>query len=140
MRQQQFNAAYLFGAVCPQHDKAVALVMPRANSQAMQHHLCSISKAVASGKHGVVVMDNAGWHISKQLYWPHNISVLYLPPYSPELNPQEQVGQQLRRQFLSNRCFKDYNAIIHAVVHAWRPFTSVPNNIHKLCSRSWAVL
>ena len=81
--------------------------MPRANSQAMQHHLRSISKAVATGKHGLVVMDRAGWHISKQLCWPHNISVLYLPAYSPELNPQEQLGQQLRRQLLSNRCFKD---------------------------------
>ena len=133
VRQQQFNAAYLFGAVCPQEDKAVALVMPYANSEAMQYHLNSISEAIADDKHAVILMDRAGWHLSKELRWPKNISALHLPAYSPELNAQEQVGQQLRRQYLSNRCFRDYQEIIEAVSIAWNSFVSTAKNVQNLC-------
>jgi transposase len=48
---------------------------------------------VPAGRHAVVVMDQAGWHSTKRLEIPNNISILHLPPYSPELNPQEQVWQ-----------------------------------------------
>ena len=45
---------------------------------------------------------------------PENISLLPLPPYSPELNPMEQVWQQLRQRWLANRCYANYEAIVDA--------------------------
>jgi hypothetical protein len=89
VQQQQFTAVYVFGAVCPAEDKAYALVLPEANTQAMQHHLDGIAQVVETGKHAVVVIDRAGWHMSKQLKCPGNLSLLPLPAYSPELNPVE---------------------------------------------------
>ena len=59
IRQQQFQAAYVFGAVCPAEGKAAALVMPKANSDSMQHPLDLISTAITPGKHGVLVADRA---------------------------------------------------------------------------------
>ena len=97
VRQQQFEAAYVFGAVCPVEGKASALVMPAANSESMQHHLDLIAAAVTPGKHAVLVLDRAAWHVTEKLLMPANLSILPLPPYSPEMNPVEQIWQQLRQ-------------------------------------------
>jgi transposase len=51
-------------------------------------------------------MDNAGWHHAGVLHKFDNITLMYLPPYSPELNPQEQVWRQMRELYLANRCYK----------------------------------
>jgi hypothetical protein len=56
MADQRYENAYIFGAVCPAHDKGAALVMPRANAEAMQKHLEEISQSIAAKAHGVVIM------------------------------------------------------------------------------------
>jgi transposase len=140
IRQQQFEAAYVFGAVCPADGKAAALVMPKANSEGMQHHLDLIAGAVTSGKHAVLVVDRAAWHVTEKLLIPNNLSILPLPPYSPELNPVEQIWQQLRQSDWANRCFKNYDEIINVCCQAWNTFASQPDIVRKLCSRKWALL
>jgi hypothetical protein len=87
-----FASAYLFGAVCPSQGKAAALIMPICNTAAMNHHLSEISSQVASDAHAAVILDRAGWHRSRGLLVPGNITLLELPPYSPELNPVERFG------------------------------------------------
>ena len=82
--------------------------MPSANTHAMQAHLGEISQAVAPGAHAVVLMDRAGWHTTRSLEMPHNITPILLPPRAPELNPAENVWQYLRQNYLSNRVFADY--------------------------------
>ena len=104
----------------------------------MQLHLNEISKHVTKGYHAVIVMDGAGWHKSKQLEIPKNISLMTLPPYSPELNPMEQVFQQLRKLKLSNACYETYEDIDQACVDAWNSFITPKGNIKKLCLRKWA--
>ena len=106
--------------------------------EAMQLHLNAISKDVANNYHAVIVMDNAGWHLAKDLIIPLNITLIKLPPYSPELNPMEQVFQQLRKLKLSNACYKGYKEIDEACVDAWNSFISKKGNIKKLCMRRWA--
>ena len=137
-RQQQFISGYIFGAVCPEEDKGAAVIMPYANTHAMQVHLEEISRHVSESKHAVVVLDKAGWHTSKNLKTPSNISLLSLPPYSPELNPQEQVGRQLKHNDLANRTFKNYAEIIKACSAAWKRITSSPGTIRSIGSRKWA--
>lgn len=68
MADQRYENAYIFGAVCPALDKGAALVMPRANAEAMQQHLEEISQSIAAKAHGVVIMDRAGWHKSRVSY------------------------------------------------------------------------
>jgi transposase len=73
------------------------------NTQAMQWHLEEISSQVAPGAHAVLILDQAGWHTTKKLAVPENITLLPLPPRSPELNPVENIWQFMRDNWLSNR-------------------------------------
>ncbi len=83
-----------------------------------QAHLDEISHVVRSDAYAVLLMDRAGWHTSADLAMPHNIIPLLLPPRSPELNPQENVWQNLRHTSLSNRVFDDYDDIVDACCQA----------------------
>jgi hypothetical protein len=79
IRQQQFEAAYVFWAVCPAEGKASALVMPAANSESMQQHLNLIAAAVTPGKRAILVLVRAAWHVTEKLLMPANLSILPLP-------------------------------------------------------------
>ena len=88
VRDNRHASVYLFGALCPARATGAAIVMPWVNSEAMSEHLRVIAKAVAPGAHAVLVCDGAGWHQrGERLTVPDNITLLSLPPYSPELNP-----------------------------------------------------
>jgi transposase len=140
IRQQQFEYAYIFGAVCPARDEAVGFVLPAANTEAMLVHLEHISMKIPAGRHAVIVLDKATWHTTKRLKRFNNISLLPLPPASPELNPTEQVWQALRDEYLANRCYEDYDAIMIACCDAWNAFVDIPARVRNLCSRSWTNL
>ena len=104
-KDQRYKNAYLFGAICPARGTGAALMMPYANTDAMQAHLDEISLVVAPGAHAALLMDRAGWHITARLRMPDNITPILLPSRSPELNPAESVWQYLRQTYLSNRFF-----------------------------------
>jgi hypothetical protein len=114
-----FASAYVFGAVCPVEGKAAALIMPVCNTAAMNHHLSEISSQVAADAHGVVILDRAGWHRSQGLVVPGNITLLELPPYSPELNPVERIWHYLRSHWLANSVFISLADIMDACEMAW---------------------
>lgn len=137
MRDQRYECAYIFGAVCPARGAGAALVMPRADTQAMNLHLIEISTQVAPGAHAVVIIDGAGWHTTKSLHAPTNISLLRLPPYSPELNPQENIWQYLRQNALANRIYENYEAIVTACCQAWNDLIELPTTINSIANREW---
>ncbi len=70
----------------------------------------------------------------------NHITLLPLPAASPELNPQEQVWQQLRNRYLANRSYKDYEDIVETCCYAWNNFVDEKNAIKNLCQRDWAKL
>lgn len=140
VQQQQFQSAYIYGAVCPQNDESVGLVMPCANTEVTEIHLQMISDVTPDGHHALIICDRASWHMTPKLNCPDNITLFPLPPYSPELNPTEQVWEQLRQNNLSNRCFETYESIVNACCEAWNAFTGIPGAIKSLCSRKWAFL
>jgi len=138
-RDQRYDWAYLFGAVCPARDVGAALVLPVANGEAMNLHLAEISRNVTSGSHAVVLLDGAGWHqTGGKLNVPHNISLLKLPAYSPELNPTENIWEYLRQNQLSNRIFNSYDVIVDACCDAWNALTAEPGRIRSIATRAWA--
>ena len=104
-RDTRYIWSYIFGAVCPERAEAAALIMPHADTQAMSAHLAEIAKTVASGAHALLILDGAGWHGSAELEVPDNITLLKLPPYSPELNPMENVWAYLRANTLAISVF-----------------------------------
>lgn len=135
---QRYKNAYLFGAICPARGVGAALMMPWADTYAMQQHLDEISRHVKRNAHAVVLMDRAGWHTTAKLKVPKNITILLLPSRSPELNPVENVWQYLRQNWLSNRVFDDYDAIVEAGCAAWRRLIEQPDVIRSIGSRRWA--
>jgi transposase len=135
---QRYKSAYLFGAICPAEGTGAALVMPRADTRAMQAHLKEISRTVTPGAHAVLLLDRAGWHTTSRLSIPDNISLIFLPPRSPELNPVENVWQYLRQTHLSNRVFETYTAILNAASDAWSRLIEKPYKIMSLGLRPWA--
>lgn len=137
IRQQQFEYAYIFGAFCPARDEAVGLILPYANTHSMLAHLKEISASIPEGRHGVLVLDQAAWHTTSKVDIFENLTMISLPPASPELNPAEQVWQQLRDNWLANRCYDGYEAIVEACCDAWNNFVDTPNRVRNLCSRDW---
>lgn len=138
-RDQRYSWAYLFGAICPARGTGAALVLPAANVDMMNLHLAEISACAAPGAHAVLVVDGAGWHQpGGRLKVPQNITLLHLPPYSPELNPVENVWAYLRSNKLSNRVFETYDAVVDACCDAWNWLIAQPDRIASIGTRSWA--
>jgi hypothetical protein len=127
-RDQRTASTYIFGAICPKQGKGVALILPACNTEAMNLHLAEIAKAVAPGAHAVLLVDQAGWHLSARLLIPANITILALPPKCPELNPVENIWQYMRDNWLSNRIFKSYDDIVARLEYARRP--TLENHVH----------
>ena len=101
----------------------------------MSAHLAEISRTIAPGAHGVLILDGAGWHGAAALVIPDNLSLLTLPPYSPELNPVENVWQYLRANWLAISVFDTYEAIVEACCKAWNRFADQPAIITSITSR-----
>lgn len=101
--------------------------------------LQELTKAVDEQTQIVLVWDQATWHRSKTLQIPDNITPVLLPPYSPELNPVERVWGYLRSHYLSNRIFKDYEAVLDGVCTAWNQFISDTQRVASVTSVSWAI-
>jgi hypothetical protein len=139
-KDQRYDNAYIFGAICPARGQGAALVMPYADTDAMNGHLAEIAQTIAQGAHAVVLIDGAGWHIAKALRVPANITLIKLPAYCPELNAQENIWQYMRQTWLSNRIFQNYEDIREACATAWRNLVADPKRITSIGNRPWATI
>jgi hypothetical protein len=137
-KDQRTKSAYIFGAICPARGVGAALVLPRCNTQAMQWHLEEIATQISPGAHAILIADKAGWHTTGKLVIPPNITLLLLPPKSPELNPVENVWQYMRDNWLSNHVFKSYDDIIAISAEAWNKLIDQPWTIMSIGHRNWA--
>ena len=135
---QRTASTYTFGAVCPWEGKGAALVPPHRHTEAMNLHLAEIAAAVAPGAHAVLLLDRAGWHTSDKPVVPANITLVPLPPRCPELNVMENVWQFMRDNWLSNRIFQSYEAIVDHCCQAWNRLTDQPWRIMSIGLRDWA--
>ena len=119
VKQTQYEWAYLFAAVNPLTGASSALIAPTVNTGYMNEHLAFIGHEAGEGVHVVLVLDRAGWHVARGLEVPSNLTLLHLPPYSPELNGAERVWGYLRSHYLSNRVYEDYDKLFDALTTAW---------------------
>ncbi len=104
----------------------------------MTLHLAEIAQAVAPGAHAVLLLDRAGWHVSPKLRVPDNITLVLLPPRSPELNPMENTWQFVRDNWLSDRIFASYDDIVGHCCEAWNKLVAQPWIIMSIGLREWA--
>ena len=139
-RDQRYEWAYLFGAVCPERRAAAALVMPTANAEVMSLHLAEIARNVAPGAYAALILDGAGYHIAEKLKVPPNITLVPLPPHAPELNPMENVWEYLRGNKLAITVFDDYEDILDTACDAWMFLENDKERIATIAARSWATV
>ena len=139
VRDNRHDNAYLFGAICPARGVGAAMITPTANTEMMNLHLAEISTQIADGAIAVLICDGAGWHQQGgELVVPTNIVLLHLPPYSPELNPMENVWDYLRQNKLCARVWDSYDAIVEACKAAWNWLITDPDRITSIGTREWA--
>ena len=128
----------MFSAVCPATGNTEALITPWVNKDIMKQLLKLISERTEAGRHAVVIMDGASWHQHELVKGIDNVSLIKLPPYSPELNPIEQVWSWLRQHHLANRYFAGYEDIVESCSKAWNAFISDAQRVIDMCTRDWA--
>jgi transposase len=131
VRQTLYEWVYLYAAVEPATGASAALLAPNADTGTMNAFLAILGAERKPGERFVLIMDGAGWHKSKGLALPDGVTVLMLPPYSPELNPVENLWHYVRSHYLSNRAYADYDALLAAGTDAYRRLT--PEVIKSVC-------
>jgi transposase len=132
VRQTKYDWCYLYAAVEPASGASAALIAPNADTGTMNQFLRILDAERKPDEHIVLIMDGAGWHKSKALKLPDGITVLLLPPYSPELNPVENLWHYLRCHYLSNRAYNNYDDLFDAGTDAYRRLT--PDVIQSVCA------
>jgi transposase len=132
-KQTAYANLHVLTAVCPAGGRAEGLVAPRLNTSVVQTFLDGLSATVPAGTHVVLVWDGAGYHRAKCLRVPSNLTVVRLPPYSPELNPVERLWLYLRGHYWSNRVYPDIEALEEAAVSGWRAVCLHPDRVKTIC-------
>ncbi len=134
LADKRFESASIFAAVRPSTGEDFALVLPRVSAKAMSTFLAEFAKTTPDDTHAVMVLDGAGWHDPRALKVPEGVTLVPLPPYSPELNPVERVWLYLRERYLSHRLLDDYDAVVDACCQAWNALTAETGRMRSLCA------
>lgn len=139
LADKRFESLYLFAACRPGTDQAFALALPQATTASMAVFLEHFARQLEPGAHAVLVLDQAGWHVSPRLAVPDNVTLLPLPAYAPELNPVERVWLYLRERFLSHRVLDGYAAVLDAACNAWNALRAEPGRLASLTAYPYLV-
>jgi putative transposase len=107
---------YAYGAVEPQTGQSFFLVMPYCNTDCMNVFLRELSKAYPDD-YILLVVDGAAWHRAKGMLIPENMSFIYLPPATPEMNPIEQIWAWLRLHGFRNEVFSSLKNVVERLCH-----------------------
>jgi len=133
VRQTQYDYLYVIAAACPATGQAEGILAPYLNTDTINAFLREFSAALPRGVQAVLIWDGAGYHTSGRLQVPDNVSLVQLPPYSPELNPIENLWHYLRSHYWSNRKYADYTALEAAAMHAWQHACLDNQTIRSVC-------
>jgi hypothetical protein len=118
--QTEYEYLWVLGVVCPETGHAEGLLSPQLNTRIVNMFLAQFGQTIPADEHAVMLWDGAGFHASKQLCVPDNVTIVTLPAYSPELNPIENLWHFLKSHYWSNRAYQDYDALEQAALDAWR--------------------
>ena len=102
---------YAYGAVSPETGAHFFLILPYCKTDCMTLFLSKLSEAYPD-KYIILICDNAVWHKSKGLFIPENIEMTNIPPYTPEMNPIEQIWAEFRRRGFVNRAFATLEKVV----------------------------
>lgn len=132
--KQGFKNFYMYSSINPNTGEDYSLILSCVDTEMMNLYLKKFSLAYRK-ESIVLVMDQAGWHKSKQLSIPRNIQIVYLPPYSPELNPVERFWRFLKKEVLHNFVYESLDELINKLLAFYK---TIDNKvIMKLCNCSY---
>jgi len=134
VRQTEYQYLWVLGAVCPETGQGEGLISPCLNTSVVNAFLREFSSALPPDEHAVMLWDGAGFHTSHKLKVPDNITLIQLPPYSPELNPMENLWHYLKSHYWSNRVYADYEELEEAAIDAWRAAVLDPELMKTVCN------
>ena len=111
-----------------------AVIMPTLNTEVVNLFLEQFSRELPAGVHAVLIWDGAGFHTGEDVVVPSNVSLIQLPPYSPELNPVENLWHYLRANHWSNRLYRDYDALQEEAVRSLCAVREDTETIKTVCN------
>lgn len=130
---------YAFTTVCPQTGETCSIISPLCNTEAMNALLHETSLTFPNYRI-IMIMDAAGWHTTKKLVLPENITILPLPPCSPELNPTEHIWDYIREQKnFNNYTFSSLDQVDHQLGIALCDLHNEKERIKSMCNFKWLI-
>jgi transposase len=139
VRQNGRESLYVLTATCAASGAAFGLIMPELDTAVVNRFLAEFGRQLAPGVRAVLLWDNAPYHVSGDLVVPENVSLIGLLPYSPELNPVENLWHYLRAHHWSNRVYADYDALLEAATEAWCKVCLHPEKVQSICAAPYLV-
>ena len=124
-------------AVCASTGAASASIMPEWNAKVLNLFLEQFSRELPAGVHAVLIWDGAGYHTSGELVVPANVSLIQLPPYSPELNPVENLWHYLRAHYWSNREYEGYRGLEREAVRSLCALCGDASKLQTICNADY---
>ena len=129
---------YAFAAVCPADGQMTSLILPYVDAGLMSLFLAHTA-ARFPDEYCVLFMDGAGWHKANELKVPANMTLLTLPPYSPELNPAEHVWEYIRENDMRNRIFDNLDEVMDVVAGSLHRLHQAPDTLRSMTAFPWIV-
>lgn len=134
--ERQF--VYVYGAVSPIEGELDWMICPKMNTERMSEYLAQVAAAHPT-EFIVMVVDGASSHVAHELVVPENIRLLRLPAYSPELNPQEHVWDEIREKLFPNRVFSDLAGVTNQLECGLPPLAADHQRLSSLTAWPWIV-
>ena len=135
VRQTEYQYLWVLGAVCAETGHAEGLLSPRLNTKIVNLFWEQFSQTLAPDEHAAMIWDGAGFHVSGKLQVPPNVTLIQLPPHSPELNPIENLWHYLKSHFWSNRAYAELE---QAAIHAWKQAVLDADLMKTVCNAPYA--
>ncbi len=127
---------YACVAVSPLDGQMSSLVLPWMTAQTMSQFLAHTS-AMFPCDHCILFLDQAGWHIARELRTPPNLQLELLPPWSPELNPVESIWDYLRDHYTGNRVFRSLSEVEASVCAGLSALHRAPDQVRSITGYRW---
>ncbi len=139
LRQEVREYTYVYLATCLQNGATTPLILPYANTECMDLFLREISERYPDNR-GILALDGAGWHTTPELEEFDNVRLLFLPAYSPELNPAEHLWRFLRERHIKNTFWNTLDELIDKLVMVLHDLVAPNDTIRSLAGFHWAIL
>ena len=137
MVSQEYTYAY--AAVSVSDGQMESLILPYVNGDCMQVFLDEVA-ARHMNERVIMVLDGAGWHKKEALAIPHNICLVNLPPYSPELNPVEHIWDDLREKAFHNRVFDSIDSLEDHLEDALYDMEQDHDRVRSIVAWPWIII